>query len=144
MCCLVVKPRTTRWQRTHDIIPDHRAFRVCINRADIDHFLDESKWPSDVTVSKWYSMQRRDDANQQHQTESDANDNHTVLAGLSSPRTSTGTARSSAQTAAASPAADLSDEQRDGDKTVIEIELADESMSGADLHLATSNQNDGE
>ena len=48
------------------------------------------------------------------------------------------------QQPAASPVADLSDEQRDGDKTVVEIELPDELMSGADLHLDTPNQNDGE
>jgi hypothetical protein len=133
LSCFEVKPRTTRWQRAHDIIPDHRAFRVCINRADVDRFLDESKWPSDVTVSKWYSMQRTDDADRQHQMESDANDDHTVLAGLPPSRTS------SAQSSAQAAAADLSDEQREGDRTVIEIELADESMSCSDIPSAAPN-----
>lgn len=55
LTCFEVKPRRTRWQREHDIIPEHRAYRICVNKADNDRLLDESKWPADITVSRWYS-----------------------------------------------------------------------------------------
>jgi len=45
-CYEVTKPRMTRWQRAHNVIPDHRAFRICINRADNDKFMNEAKWPA--------------------------------------------------------------------------------------------------
>jgi len=51
LTCFEVKPRMTRWQRAHDFIPDHRAYRICINKADNDRLLDESKWPADITLS---------------------------------------------------------------------------------------------
>lgn len=55
LTCYKVKPRTTRWQRTHNVQPDHHAFRICVNRADNTKFLNETKWPADITISRWFS-----------------------------------------------------------------------------------------
>jgi len=61
LTCYAVDPRRTRWQRTHGITRDCNAFRVCICRADNAKFMDDGKWPADITVSRWYSIRRDDD-----------------------------------------------------------------------------------
>ena len=141
LSCFEVKPRTTRWQRSHGIIPDHRAFRVCINRADNERFLDETKWPSDVIVSTWYSMKRTDE--EQHNVDSD---NDHIPATAAERRTTTASAsteRSSSSDAdAAEDEANVSNVEPEADKTVIEIELADISMSDPS-RAPTTNQIDG-
>ena len=145
LSCFEVKPRTTRWQRAHGIIPDHRAFRVCVNRADTERFLDESKWPSDVTVSKWYSMKT---AGNDHPP-ADSDDTEAVYRQSTpvDPPTSKPTASTYGPAAAAVAARsddESSEEQPEGDRTVIEINLADVSMSSTDQHSSTPNQNNGD
>jgi len=77
LTCHEIKPRRTRWQRDHSITPDHRAFRVCINRADNERFLNEEKWPADITISRWYSK-RAADTNVQHRDATAATDTDNV------------------------------------------------------------------
>jgi len=52
-----------------------QAFRVCINDADRDKFLDESKWPQHVIVSEWYfkpkSQEAQESKNKRGRTDSD-------------------------------------------------------------------------
>jgi len=139
LSCFEVKPRTTRWQRSHGIIPDHRAFRVCINRADKERFLDESKWPSDVIVSTWYSMKRTDE--EQHNVDSD-NDHITASAAERRTTTASGSTARSSSSDAAEVEANVSNVEPEADKTVIEIELADDSMSDPS-RVPTFNQIDG-
>ena len=64
LTCHEVQPRRTRWQRANDVAPDHRAFRICINRADTDRFLNDEKWPADITISRWFSKKLHADNNQ--------------------------------------------------------------------------------
>jgi len=45
----------SKWQRLNKVIPNHRAYRVCINKADMKKFLTASLWPNDITISSWYS-----------------------------------------------------------------------------------------
>jgi len=57
--CYEVDARLTAWQRKRkDFKPDHRTFRICINRADIKPFLKADAWPTDVVVSRWYFSNR--------------------------------------------------------------------------------------
>jgi len=144
LSCFEVKPRTTRWQRAHGIIPDHRAFRVCVNRADTERFLDESKWPSDVTVSKWYSMKAA--GNDHPPADTDETEAFYRQSTSVEPSTSKATASTSGSVAAAAARSDEepSEEQPEGDRTVIEIDLADVSMSSTDPHSSTLNHNDGD
>jgi hypothetical protein len=55
MTCYEVRPRRSQWQREHGVVPDHRAFRICINRADNGRFFNDDKWPADITISRWFS-----------------------------------------------------------------------------------------
>jgi hypothetical protein len=135
-----VKPRTTRWQRSHGIIPDHRAFRVCINRADNERFLDESKWPSDVIVSTWYSMKKTDE--EQRNVDSDS-DHNTATATGRRTTTASGLASRSSSSDAAEVDENVSNVEPEADRTVIEIELAEVSMSDP-TRASTSNQIDGD
>jgi len=50
------------WQREHGIKPDCKAFRICINCADNAKFLNETKWPADITILRWFSI-RTNNAN---------------------------------------------------------------------------------
>ena len=126
LSCYEVKPRTSRWQREHGIIPDHRAFRVCINRADKDRFLDDSKWPSDVTVSTWYSMKRAEERGR-----ADVQDVDSDADRRSEP---------SARRTSTRIGADVQ-VQPDADRTVIEIDLGDLSMSDNVPGASTPNPN---
>jgi hypothetical protein len=58
--CHEVKPRQSAWQRKKKISPSNRAFRLCINRADNNLFLQENVWPSDILISKWYFANKAD------------------------------------------------------------------------------------
>ena len=62
--CNDAKPRRSRKQKANDEVPDHKAFYLCINKADTDLLLDPSKWPADVTVSAWF-FRKKDDEQQQ-------------------------------------------------------------------------------
>jgi len=33
-----------------------KAFRLCVDDADRDRLLDESKWPDSVVISQWYRL----------------------------------------------------------------------------------------
>lgn len=53
--CNDTKPRRSFRQKQNNIIPDdHRAFFLCINKADTDLLLNASKWPADVSISAWF------------------------------------------------------------------------------------------
>jgi len=73
-----VTPRMTRWQRRHNTVVDHRAFRVCINRADTDRFMDATKWPADITVSRWYTITQRNHKNANVDQHEDVENGHRV------------------------------------------------------------------
>ena len=62
--CNNAKPRRSRKQKANDEVPDHKAFYLCINKADTNLLLDPSKWPADVTVSAWF-FKKKDDEQQQ-------------------------------------------------------------------------------
>ena len=69
--CNTTNPRRTRRQKANDIIPDdHRAFFLCINKANIKLLLDPSKWPADVSVSAWFFKKK--DGTQQTTTTTNA------------------------------------------------------------------------
>jgi hypothetical protein len=52
------KPR----KRKYEIQADNRiAFRVCIDREDQDRLLDDSAWPSYVSVSNWFFKSKQQD-----------------------------------------------------------------------------------
>ena len=51
--CFEVKARETAWQRKNLEEPDHRTFRVCINRGDTDLLLNSDNLPSDIVISRW-------------------------------------------------------------------------------------------
>jgi len=59
-CFKVTKPRMTRWQRENNVVVDHKAYRVCINRADVDKFMDASKWGDGITIDRWISLKYRE------------------------------------------------------------------------------------
>jgi hypothetical protein len=133
--CYEVKPRTTRWQRSHKIQPDHKAFRVCINRADNSRFLDASLWPLDITVSRWYSKKDQNENAEQNDAQA-AHDEHT-LSGL---RLHTESADLTS----------LADQETVGDRdqaaepleqTVIEVDLDGTMMSGQIGEKSTNTSN---
>jgi hypothetical protein len=74
--CFEVKPRLSMWQRLHNVIPDHRAFRVCINKADANLFLNASSWPNDITISLWFSKKNE---GQERQTAAQMVHNSTAI-----------------------------------------------------------------
>lgn len=51
--CFEVKARETAWQCKNLEEPDHRTFRVCINRGDTDLLLNSDNLPSDTVISRW-------------------------------------------------------------------------------------------
>ena len=53
LSCYEVKPRMSVRQRLRGITPDHRTFRLCINRADNNTLLQAESWPSDVSIYRW-------------------------------------------------------------------------------------------
>ena len=61
LACNETKPRRTYRQIRNNIMPDHKAFYLCINKADTELLLDPDKWPSDVSVSAWYFKKKSDD-----------------------------------------------------------------------------------
>ena len=52
--CNETKPRRSFRQKRDNIKPDHKAFFLCINKADSQLLLDPAKWPADVVVSAWF------------------------------------------------------------------------------------------
>jgi len=54
LSCFPAKPR--RQQNESNLIIDHKAFRLCIDAADKDKLLDESKWPDSIVISEWYYL----------------------------------------------------------------------------------------
>jgi len=54
LSCFPAKPR--RRQNESNLIIDRKAFRLCIDAADKDKLLDESKWPHSVIISEWYYL----------------------------------------------------------------------------------------
>jgi len=72
LTCFSVDPRRTRWQRANGITRNCNAFRICISRADNAKFMDEAKWPADITISRWYSIYRDDDSNADEMLDNDS------------------------------------------------------------------------
>ena len=64
--CHEVTARQTAWQRKKFPTPDHRTFRLCINRADTALLLKPDKLPSDITVSQWHFKHREPADNAAH------------------------------------------------------------------------------
>ena len=54
LICNDAKPRRTYREKQNNITPDHKAFFLCINKADAQLLLDPSKWPADVSLSPWF------------------------------------------------------------------------------------------
>ena len=54
LSCFPAKPR--RQQNESNLITDRKAFRLCIDAADKDKLLDESKWPDSIVISEWYYL----------------------------------------------------------------------------------------
>jgi len=54
LSCFPAKPR--RRQNESNLTIDRKAFRLCIDAADKDKLLDESKWPHSVIISEWYYL----------------------------------------------------------------------------------------
>ena len=52
--CFEVNPRLTSWQRSHYNQPDHRTFRLCINKVDKEILLNPNTLPEDIYISKWF------------------------------------------------------------------------------------------
>ena len=80
--CNETKPRRSFRQKRDNIKPDHKAFFLCINKADSQLLLDPAKWPADV-VSAWFFKKKDDDA-KSTPTEaaavvSDANKQHQIV-----------------------------------------------------------------
>ena len=60
--CNETKPRRSFRQKRDNIMPDHKAFFLCINKADKNLLLNADKWPADVSVSAWFFKKKTDDA----------------------------------------------------------------------------------
>jgi hypothetical protein len=52
--CYEAKPRRRRTDDENTVVTDRTAFRLCINSADCDKLLDDTKWPAHVYISEWY------------------------------------------------------------------------------------------
>ena len=52
--CFEVNPRLSSWQRSHYNQPDHRTFRLCINKVDKDILLNPDTLPEDIYISQWF------------------------------------------------------------------------------------------
>ena len=52
--CFSVHPRRRRNESGH--VTDRKAFRLCINEADQERLLDDSKSPESVIISDWYYL----------------------------------------------------------------------------------------
>lgn len=164
LTCYEVKPRMSRWQHAHNIIPDHRAYRVCINKADSERFLDEAKWPADITISRWYSLKNRAAA---AESNDQPHDSAGAAVGVAPPTDSSDASNRSilhvavsaqlthvAKTAAAAEAAvnavgddDIEmndgDEETDGDATVTEIDLTNITIVNDDRRRNSLTSTDG-
>jgi len=151
LTCFEVKPRMTRWQRAHDFVPDHRAYRICINKADNDRLLDESKWPADITISRWYSKNKpaETDNRNDNRSESDGDLIDDVHA-ATSYKNERSTTAATPETPASAAAVDVShgardganDEQMEGNTTVLEIDLDDTTLMN-DMQTTPANNTDG-
>lgn len=53
--CNETKPRRTYKER-RDNIPatGRKAFFLCVNKADVSSLMQSDKWPTDISISKWY------------------------------------------------------------------------------------------
>ena len=58
--CNETKPRRSHNDKINNVVPDHKAFFLCINKADSELLLDSSKWPADVSISAWF-FRKKDD-----------------------------------------------------------------------------------
>lgn len=64
IACNETKPRRSYRQIRDNVMPEHKAFYLCINKADTELLLDADKWPSDVSVSAWYFKKKTNDQQQ--------------------------------------------------------------------------------
>ena len=58
--CNETKPRRSFRQKRDNLMPDHKAFFLCINMADKNLLLNADKWPADVAVSAWFFKKKTD------------------------------------------------------------------------------------
>jgi len=54
LSCFEVKPR----KRRIDLMPDRKAFRLCVVSDDTYKLVDETIWPQGVSISEWYFKPR--------------------------------------------------------------------------------------
>ena len=52
--CHEVRPRLSYYQRNNFLDPDHRTFRLCINKVDKNLLLNADVLPADITISRWH------------------------------------------------------------------------------------------
>ena len=56
--CFPAHPRRRRNET--EPVADRKAFRLCVDDADRDRLLDDSKWPDSVIISEWYHLDPKD------------------------------------------------------------------------------------
>jgi len=56
--CFPAHPRRRRNETGP--VADRKAFRLCVDDADRDRLLDDSKWPDSVVISEWYHLDPKD------------------------------------------------------------------------------------
>ncbi len=62
--CHEITLKLTAKQKRLNLGPDHKMFRVCINKADCRRLLIANKWPADIAISAWrFNPNRKKDAN---------------------------------------------------------------------------------
>ena len=52
--CFPAHPRRRRYETEPPT--DRKAFSLCVDDADRDRLLDDSKWPDSVVISEWYHI----------------------------------------------------------------------------------------
>lgn len=152
--CHQVHPRMSQWQRSHKMTPSQHAFRICINRADNRRFLDPTKWPSDIMISRWFRKK------QDTSVGDDVGDDELSVSAERSGAPDRITADSAASASASSLWRALSEIVDDngrivrtsspeehignttGNTTVIEVDLGDTTITD-DLSVATNSIADG-
>jgi hypothetical protein len=107
--CFEVQTRRPFWQRMANIVPDRKAFRLCVNRDDCDKLLIADCWPSDVTISAWRFKPKA--SGEPHH---DQPDNQAAVASLSA-----NTAVSAAVSAGINAMQNATEPTNDGDQTTI-------------------------
>ena len=81
LTCFSVAPRKRRNKSD-----DRAAFRICIRSSDRDNFLDDTKWPEHVCVSKWLFKQHNE--NNDHDSHPSKRNRIDSQSGQSQPRQS--------------------------------------------------------